>query len=73
MDGQYQAARTYVAAHCIPEAELAARAGLNPAQLMALEAAGVEFIPADDEKGPGLRLKHKARGRRRTWMSGKSA
>ena len=23
-------------------------------------AAGVEFIPADDEKGPGLRLKHKA-------------
>ena len=30
----------------------------------ALEAAGVEFIPADDEKGPGLRLKHKARGRR---------
>ena len=26
----------------------------------ALEAAGVEFIPADDEKGPGLRLKHKA-------------
>jgi len=22
----------------------------------ALEAAGVEFIPADDEKGPGLRL-----------------
>jgi len=30
----------------------------------ALEAAGVEFIPADDEKGPGLRLKHKARGKR---------
>ena len=26
----------------------------------ALEAAGVEFIPADDEKGPGLRLKQKA-------------
>ena len=30
----------------------------------ALEAAGVEFIPADDEKGPGLRLKHKMRGKR---------
>ena len=30
----------------------------------ALEEAGVEFIPADDEKGPGLRLKHKARGKR---------
>ena len=30
----------------------------------ALEAAGVEFIPADDEKGPGLRLKHKVRGKR---------
>ena len=28
----------------------------------ALEAAGVEFIPADDTKGPGVRLKHKARG-----------
>jgi transcriptional regulator with XRE-family HTH domain len=27
----------------------------------ALEAAGVEFIPADEEKGPGLRLKHKVR------------
>lgn len=25
----------------------------------ALEAAGVEFIPADDEKGPGLRLRYK--------------
>ena len=24
----------------------------------------MEFIPADDEKGPGLRLKHKARGKR---------
>ena len=24
----------------------------------------VEFIPADDEKGPGLRLKHKIRGKR---------
>ena len=24
---------------------------------------GVEFIPADDEKGPGLRLKHKLRGK----------
>ena len=30
----------------------------------ALEAAGVEFIPADDEKGPGLRLKHKVREKR---------
>ncbi len=29
----------------------------------ALEGAGVEFIPADDEKGPGLRLKHKVRGK----------
>ena len=41
----------------------------------ALEAAGVEFIPADDEKGPGLRLKHKVRGKRvkRAGMRGKSA
>ena len=41
----------------------------------ALEAAGVEFIPADDEKGPGLRLKHKARGKRikRAGRRGKSA
>jgi transcriptional regulator with XRE-family HTH domain len=41
----------------------------------ALEAAGVEFIPADDEKGPGLRLKHKAREKRvkQTAMRGKSA
>ena len=41
----------------------------------ALEAAGVEFIPADDEKGPGLRLKHKARGKRvkRAGGRGKSA
>jgi transcriptional regulator with XRE-family HTH domain len=40
----------------------------------ALEAAGVEFIPADDEKGPGLRLKHKVRGKRvrRAGMQGKS-
>ena len=40
----------------------------------ALEAAGVEFIPADDEKGPGLRLKHKARGKRvkRAGRRGKS-
>ena len=30
----------------------------------ALEAAGVEFIPADDVKGPGLRLKHKVREKR---------
>ena len=29
----------------------------------ALEAAGVEFIPADDEKGPGLRLKHKQKAK----------
>jgi transcriptional regulator with XRE-family HTH domain len=27
----------------------------------ALEAAGVEFIPADDKKGPGVRLKDKTR------------
>jgi hypothetical protein len=33
-------------------------------QVRLREAAGVEFIPADDEKGPGLRLKHKARGKR---------
>jgi hypothetical protein len=41
----------------------------------ALEAAGVEFIPADDEKGPGLRLKHKVRGKRvkRAGRQGKSA
>ena len=41
----------------------------------ALEAAGVEFIPADDEKGSGLRLKHKVRGKRvkRAGMRGKSA
>ena len=41
----------------------------------ALEAAGVEFIPADDEKGPGLRLKHKVRGKRvkPAGMRGKSA
>jgi transcriptional regulator with XRE-family HTH domain len=40
----------------------------------ALETAGVEFIPADDEKGPGLRLKHKVRGKRvkRETMQGKS-
>lgn len=29
----------------------------------ALEAAGVEFIPADDKKGPGVRLKKKGRRR----------
>lgn len=28
----------------------------------ALEEAGVEFIPEDDTKGPGVRLKHKTRG-----------
>ena len=41
----------------------------------ALEAAGVEFIPGDDEKGPGLRLKHKVRGKRvkQSGMRGKSA
>ena len=35
----------------------------------------MEFIPADDEKGPGLRLKHKLRGKRvkRAGMRGKSA
>jgi hypothetical protein len=40
----------------------------------ALEAAGVEFIPADDEKGPGLRLKQKVRGKRvkQAGMRGKS-
>jgi len=27
----------------------------------ALEQAGVEFIPPDDTKGPGLRLKHTSR------------
>jgi transcriptional regulator with XRE-family HTH domain len=39
-----------------------------------LEATGVEFIPADAEKGPGLRLKHKARGKwiKRAGMQGKS-
>ena len=26
---------------------------------LALEAAGVEFIPEDDAKGPGVRLKHR--------------
>jgi transcriptional regulator with XRE-family HTH domain len=41
----------------------------------ALEAAGVEFIPADDEKGPGLRLKHRVRGKRakKAGTRGKSA
>ena len=41
----------------------------------ALEEAGVKFIAADDEKGPGLRLKHKVRGKRveRAGMRGKSA
>ena len=39
----------------------------------ALETAGVEFIAADDEKGPGLRLKHKVRGKRvKRGMRGKS-
>ena len=35
----------------------------------------MEFIPADDEKGPGLRLKHKVRGKRvkQAGMRGKSA
>ena len=28
----------------------------------ALENAGVEFIPADENKGPGVRLKHGGRG-----------
>jgi transcriptional regulator with XRE-family HTH domain len=39
----------------------------------ALESAGVEFIPADETKGPGVRLKHsrakeskRVKGRRRT-------
>jgi transcriptional regulator with XRE-family HTH domain len=29
----------------------------------ALEAAGVEFIPAEETKGPGVRLKHNPRGK----------
>src|SRR4051794_37776681 len=29
----------------------------------ALEAAGVEFIPADETKGPGVRLKHTSRAK----------
>lgn len=29
----------------------------------ALEEAGVEFIPEDDTKGPGVRLKHTRRGK----------
>ena len=33
---------------------------------MALERAGVEFIPADDQKGPGVRLIESARKKRRT-------
>lgn len=28
----------------------------------ALERAGVEFIPADETKGPGVRLKHRTAG-----------
>ena len=34
----------------------------------ALERAGVEFIPGDESKGPGVRLKagHKGKSRRRT-------
>ena len=37
--------------------------------------AGGESIPADDEKGPGLRLKHKVRGKgvKQAGMRGKSA
>lgn len=31
---------------------------------IALENAGVEFIPADTKNGPGLRLKHKVIGKR---------
>jgi hypothetical protein len=27
----------------------------------ALEEAGIEFIPADETKGPGVRLKHRTR------------
>ncbi len=30
----------------------------------ALEESGVEFIPADGEKGPGVRLKHRTRDKR---------
>jgi len=33
---------------------------------MALERAGVEFIPADEQKGPGVRLRERARKKRRT-------
>ena len=29
----------------------------------ALEQAGIEFIPADESKGPGVRLKHRTRGK----------
>ena len=29
----------------------------------ALERAGIEFIPADETKGPGVRLKHGGRGK----------
>jgi transcriptional regulator with XRE-family HTH domain len=29
----------------------------------ALERAGIEFIPADERKGPGVRLKEKARAK----------
>ena len=38
----------------------------------ALEEAGVEFIPADDTKGPGVLLKHKREegsGRGRYWRA----
>ena len=33
---------------------------------MALEKAGIEFIPGDDQKGPGVRLRESAREKRRT-------
>ena len=33
---------------------------------VALEKAGIEFIPGDDEKGPGVRLRARARKKRRT-------
>jgi transcriptional regulator with XRE-family HTH domain len=35
----------------------------------ALEKSGIEFIPAEEQKGPGLRLRNVARGRQRSQRS----
>lgn len=42
--------------------ELRGAADTNWKMQTALEEAGVEFIPEDDTKGPGVRLKRRTRG-----------